>query len=350
MRIAIVNDMVMAVETLRRVVTSVPGYNIAWVAYDGKSAIAYCSRDTPDLILMDMIMPKVDGVEATRRIMKQSPCAILIVTANVKKNSGKIFEAMGYGALDVVSTPVLGVSEERELSQTLLSKIAAIGIVTGSLNPKHSIPPQSVVSAGKAILNKLSNPPGNLPPLIIIGASTGGPNALATILSQFPPKFKASIVIIQHLDVQFSSGLAKWLDEQTPLSVVLASEGSILQASKVLIAGTNDHLVLRPNLTLTYTKRPHDYPYRPSINVFCESVAQYWSRKGIAVLLTGMGRDGAMGLQRLRCRGWHTIAQNKQSCVVYGMPKAAIEMGAAVQVLSLSEIASTLMKKVTLIT
>ncbi len=350
MRIAIVNDMVMAVEILRRVVTSVPGYSVAWVAYDGRSAIAYCARDTPDLILMDIIMPEADGVEATRMIMQQSPCAILIVTANVKKNSAKIFEAMGYGALDVVSTPVLGDLEERELNQTLLSKIAAIGIVTGSLNPKQSIPPQSMISAGKAILNKLSNPPQDLPPLIIIGASTGGPKALATILSQLPPHFEASIVIIQHVDVQFSSGLAKWLDEQTPLSVVLASEGTVLQASQVLLAGTNDHLVFRPNLTLTYTKRPHDYPYRPSIDVFCESVAQYWSRKGIAVLLTGMGRDGAIGLQRLRYRGWHTIAQNKNSCVVYGMPKAAVEIGAAVEILSLSEIASTLMKKVTLIT
>ncbi|MDJ0508313.1 MAG: chemotaxis response regulator protein-glutamate methylesterase [Crocosphaera sp.] len=350
MRIAIVNDMVMAVEALQRVVTSVPGYHVAWVAYNGRSAISYCARDTPDLILMDIIMPEVDGVEATQMIMQHSPCAILIVTANVKKNSGKIFEAMGYGALDVVSTPVLGVLEEKLLSQTLLNKIATIGIVTGSLNPKRSIPPQSAISPGKAIINKLSTPPRNLPPLIIIGASTGGPKALATILSQLPANFEASIVIIQHVDVQFSSGLAKWLDEQTPLSVVLASEGSTLQAGKVLLAGTNDHLVLRPNLTLTYTRKPPDYPYRPSIDVFCKSVAQYWSRKGIAVLLTGMGRDGAMGLQRLRRRGWHTIAQNKHSCVVYGMPKAAVEMGAAVEILSLSKMASTLMKKVTLIT
>jgi two-component system response regulator WspF len=189
-----------------------------------------------------------------------------------------------------------------------------------------------------------------LPPLIIIGASTGGPKALASILSEFPDNFLATIVIIQHVDVQFSPGLAKWLNEQTSLSVALASQGSILETGKVLLAGTNDHLVLRSNLTLTYTKEPLNYPYRPSIDVFCESVAQHWSRKGIAVLLTGMGRDGAMGLQRLRHRGWHTIAQNQQSCVVYGMPKAAVEIGAAVEVLSLSDIASTLIKRVTLIT
>jgi two-component system response regulator WspF len=158
MRIAIVNDTIMAVEMLRRVVTSVSCYDIAWVAYDGQSAIAYCARDTPDLILMDMIMPRVDGVEATRVIMKESPCAILIVTANVKKNSSKIFEAMGYGALDVVSTPVVGMSGDTEQAQGLLNKIATIGIVIDRVNPKDSPPPYSVIVAGKSIIDKLSNP------------------------------------------------------------------------------------------------------------------------------------------------------------------------------------------------
>ncbi|MDJ0599956.1 MAG: chemotaxis response regulator protein-glutamate methylesterase [Crocosphaera sp.] len=346
MRIAIVNDTVMIVEMLRRVVTSVPSYDIAWVAYDGKSAIAYCAKDTPDLILMDMIMPEMDGVEVTRIIMQQSPCAILIVTADIKKNSAKVFEAMGHGALDVVSTPIMGISQDEKLNHALLKTIGSIGIIIGRVEPQW--PSAKLVSnREKSVLNKLSYPPRHFPPLIVMGASTGGPKALAHILSELPPNFEASIVIIQHVDLQFSSGLAKWLDEQTPLCVMLASEGDRLQGSKVLLAGTNDHLVLRPNLTLTYTKEPQDYPYRPSIDVFCESVAQYWSRKGMAVLLTGMGRDGAMGLKKLRRRGWHTIAQNQQTCVVYGMPKAAIEMGSATEVLSLSEIASTLIKRVT---
>lgn len=348
MRIAIVNDTVMVVETLRRIVTSVPGHKIAWVAYNGKTAIAYCARDTPDLILMDMIMPEVDGVEATRVIMQQSPCAILIVTADIKKNSGKVFEAMGYGALDVVRTPMMGISEKEAHHHPLLKTIISVGIVAGSVPPKQSLTKPNTYK-DTLTPNHSSYPPRPLPPLIIIGASTGGPRALAHVVGQLPPQFEGSIVIIQHVDVQFSSGLAKWLDKQTPLSVALASAGDRLEKSKVLLAGTNDHLVLRPNLTLTYTKEPQDYPYRPSIDVFCESVAQSWSRRGIAVLLTGMGRDGAIGLKKLRRRGWHTIAQDQQSCVVYGMPKAAIEIEAATEVLSLSEIASTLMKRVTLI-
>ncbi|MEA5510466.1 chemotaxis response regulator protein-glutamate methylesterase [Crocosphaera sp. UHCC 0190] len=348
MRIAIVNDTVMAVEMLRRVVTSVPGYEVAWVARNGSQAIAKCAIDTPDLILMDMIMPDLDGAEVTKVIMKQSPCAILIVTADVQKNSSKIFEAMGYGALDVVSTPTLGRSGEPTLAQTLLNKMATLGILIGKLNHKHPTAHESFLAPSKASA-KLSYPPLSLPPLIVIGASTGGPNALGTVLSEFPSNFAAAIVIIQHVDAQFSSGLAKWLNEQTPLSVILAPDGGCLEGGRVFLAGTNDHLVLRPNLTLTYTKKPQDYPYRPSVDVFCESVAQYWSRKGIAVLLTGMGRDGAIGLQVLRLRGWHTIAQDRQSSVVYGMPKAAVEMGAAVEVLPLSAIAATLIKRVMLI-
>ncbi|GBF81879.1 chemotaxis response regulator protein-glutamate methylesterase [Aphanothece sacrum] len=346
MRIAIVNDTVMAVEVLRRIVTSASYYKIAWIAHNGSQAIAKCAVDPPDLILMDMIMPDVDGVEATRMIMKQSPCAILIVTANVQQNSAKVFEAMGYGALDAVNTPPLGTSGLGEVSQTLLNKIATIGVLIGKRRSKHTHTSDVSSPGGGTTLSKVSHPPRNIPFLIILGASTGGPKALGTILSELPANFTAAIVIIQHVDSQFAPGLAKWLNQQGSLTVRLAVEGDQLVPGTVLLAGTNDHLVLRPNLTLTYTKKPQDNPYRPSVDVFCESVAQYWSRKGIAVLLTGMGRDGATGLGVLRSRGWHTIAQDRSSCVVYGMPKAAVEMDSAMEVLPLLEIAPTLIKKV----
>ena len=178
----------------------------------------------------------------------------------------------------------------------------------------------------------------------MIGSSTGVPNALAAILSRLPASFNAAITIVQHVDAQFTPGLVDWLNQQTPLSVRLASEGSHLEVGKVLIAAKNDHLSLQPNLSLSYTKDPINYPYRPSVDVFFKSVAQYWNRQGTAVLLTGMGRDGAEGLSLLRNKGWHTIAQNQATCVVYGMPKAAVELGAAVDVLPIEAIAATLLK------
>ncbi len=347
MRIAIVNDTMMTVEALRRVIDSVPGYEVAWTARDGAQAVAKCLVDPPDLILMDMIMPVMDGVDATRAIVRQSPCAILIVTSSVSKNSARIFEAMGYGALDVVSTPVLGRLGNPEVAQQLLAKIATIATLIGKPNPKLTTPPESATVTASGGIGKLTVPPISLPPLVVMGASTGGPNALANVLSQLPAQFPAAITIIQHVDIQFAPGLVKWLDGQTPLKVRLGSEGSRLEAGTVLVAASNDHLILRPNLTLTYTRKPEDYPYRPSVDVFCKSVAQHWSRKGIAVLLTGMGRDGALGLSLLRSKGWHTIAQDRQSCVVYGMPKAAVEMDSAVEVLPLAAIAPTLIRRLT---
>ncbi|MFK0729745.1 MAG: chemotaxis response regulator protein-glutamate methylesterase [Gloeotrichia echinulata GP01] len=337
MRIAIVNDMVMAVETLKRVLITVPGCEVAWIARDGAEAVSKCAQDTPDLILMDLIMPVMDGVEATRQIMKNSPCAILVVTANVGQNASKVFEAMGYGALDAVSTPVFGVSGNPEAAEVFLGKITTIRKLIGK-----PAPTTKSKTLGQSSPSRFSALESQVPPLIVIGASTGGPNALATILSHLPANFGAAIAIVQHVDAQFTPGLVEWLNQQTPLTVKLATAGSHLEAGKVLIAGTNDHLKLQSNLSLGYTKEPIDYPYRPSVDVFFKSVAQYWRRRGTAVLLTGMGKDGAEGLSVLQQKGWHTIAQDQQTCVVYGMPKAAVELGAAVESLPINAIASTL--------
>lgn len=334
MKIAIVNDMSIAVEALRRVLLTIPEYQVTWIATGGVEAVAKCAKDTPDLILMDLIMPGMDGVEATRQIMKQSPCAIVIVTASVGQNAAKVFQAMSYGALDAVNTPILGGKEKPDPSQTaLLRKIATIGKLIGKF-------PQSPLNL---TLNKhQTNPLIPLPPLIAIGSSTGGPKALATILSRLPADFGAAIAIVQHVDAQFAVGMIDWLNQLTPLTVKKASAGDRLEKGIVTVACTNDHLVLQSNHTLNYTKDPIDYPYRPSIDVFFKSIAQYWTHKGTAVLLTGMGRDGAEGLKLLRSQGWHTIAQDKASCIVYGMPRAAVELNAAALVLNPEAIATSL--------
>ena len=324
MRIAIVNDMVLAVEALRRVLMRVPNHQIAWVAYTGAEAVKKCAHDRPDLILMDLFMPEMDGVEATRQIMQRSPCAILIVTANVHHSSAKVFEAMGHGALDAVDTPILASSGIPEAASSLLAKINTIEKLIG----KSKFTPMRSRS-----------------PFVVIGASTGGPKAIGTILSQLPADFEAAIVIVQHVDAQFAMGMVDWLDQQTPLRVQKAMNGDRPIKGTVLFACTNDHLCLQSNGTLAYTQFPIEYPYRPSVDVFFKSVAQYWTGKGTAILLTGMGRDGAEGLKALRSKGWHTIAQSQESCVVYGMPRAAIELNAAVEVLDPDAIATTLLHR-----
>jgi len=334
MKIAIVNDMVIAVEALRRVLLTVPEHQVAWIAKDGAEAVTKCAKDTPDLILMDLIMPVMDGVEATRQIMKQSPCAIVIVTANVGQNAAKVFEAMGCGALDAVNTPSLGSQGKPEAAQAaLLGKIATISKLIGKSTQSPQFKTQNSCNTA-------------LPPLVAIGSSTGGPKALATILSRLPANFGAAIAIVQHVDAQFAVGMINWLNDLTPLTVKKASVGDRPEKGIVVVACTNDHLCLQSNHTLNYIKDPIDYPYRPSIDVFFKSVAQYWTPKGTAVLLTGMGRDGAEGLNLLRSHGWHTIAQNKESCIVYGMPRAAVELNAAVEVLNPDAIATSLIQRV----
>jgi two-component system response regulator WspF len=331
-RIAIANDLAIAVEALLRLIVSVPGYQLAWVAVDGADAVERCRQDTPDLILMDLIMPVMDGAEATRRIMADTPCPILIVTATLEGNSGKVFGALGAGALDVVQTPILGGSGQMEGAATLKVKIDSVGkLVSGAIRRFDGPAP-----AGSA------NSPDSRLRLVAIGASAGGPGALATILGGLPADFPGTIVIVQHLDPEFVPLLAGWLNERSALPVRVAQQGDRPQAGTTLIAQTSDHLVLVNPHSLGYVSEPRDCCYRPSVDVFFESAVHHWKGGVAGVLLTGMGKDGASGLKAVRDSGSLTIAQDAASCVVYGMPKAAVDLGAAMKTLPLEMIAGEL--------
>lgn len=329
MRIGIVNDLRLAVESLRRAVATVPGATVAWVAVDGAEAVAMCAHDLPDVVLMDMIMPVMDGVEATRRIMRQTPCPILVVTATVEGNASRVFEALGAGALDAVATPGLAPDGTLVNAEPLARKIRAIGVIAG-VDPA---PPRSASAPPAA-----SETSRRIGPFIAIGVSTGGPQALATLLRDLPRPVPCATVIVQHIDTAFAPGLAEWLAAETRHRVDAARPGDTLAPDRVLIAATGDHIVLDASGHLTYTAEPRDLVYRPSVDVFFDSLLRAHAAPGVAVLLTGMGRDGASGLARLRSARWHTIAQDKATSVVWGMPGAAVQIGAAVQTLPIHEI------------
>ncbi|MGF6315740.1 chemotaxis response regulator protein-glutamate methylesterase [Pseudomonas frederiksbergensis] len=332
MKIAIVNDMPMAVEALRRALAFEPAHEVVWVAGNGAEAVQRCTEYTPDLILMDLIMPLMDGVEATRRIMAETPCAIVIVTVDREQNVHRVFEAMGYGALDVVDTPAIGGDNPQEAAAPLLRKIMNIGWLIGDhSNRVRSAPSQHRHSSSRQHL-------------VAIGSSAGGPAALEVLLKGLPRDFSAAIVLVQHVDQVFAAGMAEWLASASGLDVRLALEGERPQSGVVLLAGTNHHIRLLKNGTLAYTAEPVNEIYRPSIDVFFESVASYWSGDAVGVLLTGMGRDGAQGLKLMRQQGYLTIAQDQQSSAVYGMPKAAAAINAAVEVRPLDKIAPRLLE------
>jgi chemotaxis response regulator CheB len=330
MKIAIVNDLPLAAEALRRAVSLDAQHQVIWSARDGAEAVTLCARQKPDLILMDLIMPNMDGVAATRAIMASHPCQILLVTTNVGTNARLVFEAMACGALDAIDTPQFGVGDPYRSAAPLLKKIGNIE-QRNRLALKLPAEPDKVASAVALPLS-----------LVAIGASAGGPGALATLLAGLPVGLEAALIIVQHIDAKFVNGMADWLNQHSAIPVRLAQEGEQPQTGVVLLAGTSGHLVLSGAARLGYSAEPQDNAYRPSIDVFFHSVCQHWRGQAIGIILSGMGADGALGLKEMRDHGHPTMAQDQASSVVYGMPKAAAELGAAVDVLPVQAMASRL--------
>jgi len=336
--IAIVNDVWMIRALLTKIVHDNTDHIVIWDAEDGERAVSKAKIKTPDLILMDLLMPVMDGVEATRIIMQQSPCAIVVVTASVEKYADMVFSAMSHGALDAISTPSLDSNDSNDDStgiNPLLHKLQVINNLTVTKPRAPDIPMSPILK---------TNHRQKKFPLICIGASTGGPGALAVILAALPAELNAAIVIVQHVDENFVQGLAEWLDTQCKLPVSVAKENEPIVLNHVYIAGGDKHLRLDPALCFEYSHEPVEYAYRPSIDVFFHSVNQYWPGSTTGVLLTGMGNDGAKGLLALKNNNCITIAQDEQTCAVYGMPRAAARLDAVNLVLPIDDISTAIIK------
>ena len=264
MRVAIVNDLAIAREILVRLIHSAPGHSVAWTAADGAEAVRHAAADRPDVILMDLIMPVMDGVEATRRIMAESPCPILLVTASVASNFDRVFEAMGCGGLDAVNTPRLGrggAIEDGEAILSRLMKLERMRAVGSSVFPAL----QMAIASTNGQRSVKAVPAY---PIIAIGASTGGPEALARILSGLPRTITAAVVIVQHIGAAYASNLTTWLQQHSALPVRVVTEGTQPVVGEVLLAASNDHLIMSGDRKLKYQAEPVDYPYRPSVDVF----------------------------------------------------------------------------------
>ena len=337
MKIAIVNDVLLITEALRRVIVNTQEHEVLWTAQNGEQAVRFCAENRPDLILMDLIMPGMDGIEATRQIMQQSPCAILIVTASPEENTSMVFRALGAGALDVTATPVM--SGRAASDAALLAKIKTIGkLIAADLSAAGPTAKSATSPSVSAAIPEVDT-------LVAIGASTGGPMALAKILGSWKPPAGTAVVIVQHIDQAFTDSFSRWLSGQIDFPIDVIEDGGYLMPGRIHMAKTNDHVLLGNNHRLRYSAKPLHYPYRPSIDVFFHCVAQHWRKHAAGVLLTGMGRDGAAGLLAMRKAGKLTIAQDQPSSAVYGMPRAAAEISAAEMILPLEKIGHTLQNR-----
>lgn len=338
---------------LERMLRPVAGCRVAWTATNGDEALTRCDRDTPDVVLLQVALPGLDLIDVTRRISGNGRVAVVLLTDPGLAQEGVVFGAMGAGAIDQVPEPridergVLAGGDEivRRVRRAARLVPDAPGRAEPTGTDRRGVEPRGAGGMAAPAARPKGRP--DLPALVAIGASTGGPAALAAVLGALPAAFPAAVVVAQHVDAQFSTNMAAWLGSLVKLPVRVAQPGDRPEAGVILLAGTNDDLAVTGALDLR-NLRPEDGSfYHPSADVLFGSLADYWPATGIAALLTGMGRDGAKGLLALRRRGWHTIAQDQGTSAVYGMPRAAAEIGAAVEVLPLDEIGPTIIRVVT---
>lgn len=340
-RVLVVEDSATVRDYLCTVLSADPGIEIAGVAEDGKQAIELCQALRPDIVTLDMMLPVMSGLAATEYIMAHCPTPILIVSSSTNRGElFKTYDALAAGAVDVLEKPKADQAEERweaKLIATvkLVSRIKVITHPRGRLSALSS----TGGAAAMAGLLKVANP--RPPAALAIGVSTGGPAALVRVLSDLPSPLPLPLFLVIHIGEPFGVAFAEWLDAQTRHRVSYASDQARVPSAGVVMAPPDRHLVVR-NGRLWLTNDPERYSCRPSVDVLFESLAIEYGGGVVAALLTGMGRDGAAGLLKIRQAGGLTIAQDEASSVVYGMPREAVLLGAAERILPLGEIGAAL--------
>jgi two-component system chemotaxis response regulator CheB len=333
-RVLVVDDSPLMCKLLTTVMNADPQILVVAVANNGKEAVELVPRLQPDIITMDMDMPVMDGLEATKQIMAYHPTPILIVSSSVfKLGMEKVFKAISHGALDVIDKSELEFIGDKKSGETLIAKIkflTSARVMDQSLVKfRHE---RSIVDL-KAPKKKVSDK------IVAIVASTGGPQALLKILQRLPEDFPCGIVIVQHITSGFLSGLVDWLAKECNIQVKIGEDSEEIRPGVAYIAPDSFHMRVKEGGKISLSDEPANNGHRPSGDVLLESVAKTYGKGGVAAILTGMGRDGAMGMKAIKQSQGITVAQNEESCVVFGMPNAAIEMKVIDKVLPLERIA-----------
>lgn len=340
-KVLIVEDSPLIAKLIFTILETDPAISVAGIARDGLEAIEMIKQLKPDLITMDIHLPKLDGVEVTKQVMAYHPTPILILTSSVFRVRGgvnEVFIAMSYGALDVIEKKVFeGDKIEERSKNELIEKVKLLSRIRVISHPLARL------EAGRG--NRDNATSVAVEKIVGIVASTGGPQALLILLKALPRDFQASIVVVQHIASGFVEGLVDWLDREIPLKVKLASSGETLKGGTVYIAPTGLQMkVTKGRQIALLSKEPAVGGFCPSGTLLLESISEVYGSGGIGVVLTGMGRDGADGLKAIYKAKGRTIAQDEKSSAVFGMPKAAIDLGIVNEILPLDEIADRIVR------
>ncbi len=341
-RVLVVDDSALMRKLIPAILSRDPLIEVVGTAMDGAFALKKIEELQPDVVTLDLEMPRMDGMETLRMIMRRAPLPVILFSTHSKEGAYSTFKALALGAVDFVAKPKDAAAGNLDaIADVLIEKIKVAKRASG-----RKLPP-AVVSEEPAPEKKKKR--AALPPnrIIAIGISTGGPNALQFVLAQIPEDFPASIIIVQHMPEGFTEMFARRLNECCALDVHEAKSGDLLVAGRVLICPGNRHLMVRRmprGDMVVLSDGPPVNGHRPSVDVMFHSVAQEFGLTAVGVLMTGMGEDGAEGLGVIKSAGGMTIAQSEDTCVISGMPRAAISKGYANKVVPLDALAAFLIQ------
>lgn len=298
--------------------------DITWVETDARAAMARCKAEPPDVLLV-LVGPSIDGVRIVQEVMAARPCAIVLLSTDLSRDVHEVYAALAAGAVDAETLP------------------RSFGLGAKASDPKAAANEESrLVAKLRRLGSRRPSPRARrrrAEPVLAIGASTGGPDALSRVLARLPSGLSAPVLLAQHIDEEFLPGLADYLSGRAGRRVEVAVEGALLESGKILIVRSGLQATVDAASRVRYHPPAPGNPFLPCIDTLFHSLARAADTRGVAALLTGMGADGAAGLLSLRRAGWITFAQDAESSVVFGMPKAAADLGAATQVMPLDEIA-----------
>jgi two-component system, chemotaxis family, protein-glutamate methylesterase/glutaminase len=342
-RVLVVDDSALMRKLIPQILLSDPKIEVVGTAMDGLIGLRKIEELGPDVVTLDLEMPRMDGIEMLRRITRKHHVPVIVVSAHTEEGASLTLKALAFGAFDFVTKP-------QEAASVRMAQIAAelalkIKVAAASGAPKMII---TVPPARRKAPRPFSTQPRWPSHVVAIGISTGGPNALQYLFSQIPEDFPGCLLVVQHMPEGFTEMFARRLDESSALEVKEAQSGDLLLAGRALICPGNRHMKvvhMEHGDVAILVDQPRVNGHRPSVDVLFHSVAQIFGAKSVGVLMTGMGDDGAAGLGAVKAAGGLTIAQSLDTCVVDSMPRSAIERGFAGKIVSLVNLANVLQTK-----